>query len=253
MIADLDESDLGLSSDDEQKEESGGGWDDSDSEQATPPVHNGDDDLVDNWEEAPDYAELERQKKEAEEAKKKAEEEAAAAERQRKEMKKLMREQAKKIKDSLQAQDSDDDEGGLFDVDIAREQQAQQDFKMARDIMGDFQMDDENIEVKDIMTFRPETVGDFEALRKELVNIVFSKVTLKSKDIAPKIGSLIRALIDDYKSQQMKAIDTLLINLSNERLHQNRLKQGKKDKKQVATTNKAFFNAKDDGGDDDFM
>ena len=252
MLVDIDEDALGLSSsNDEKKQESGdGGWDDDD-QPATPAFQNDEDDgIVDNWEDAPDYAEIERQKKEKEEAEKKAKEEAAEAERQRKELKKQKAELAKKIKQQLEQQDSDDDEAGLFDVELTREQEQQQDYKMAVDALG-LDFGDENIEVKDIMTFKPDTKGDFEALRKELVKVIHEKIDSKSKDYGTKIGYILRALIDDYKSVQMKEINSLLIKLSNEKLHQQRLKQGKKDKK-APTSNKTFFNARDDDGDDDF-
>ena len=243
MLADADDFDFGSDSS-SGSDDNQGGWDDDDN--AAVPAAPGEE-LVDSWEDAPDYEEIERKKKEEEEKKQREEAEAAEAERKRKELKKLNKEKAKLIKQNLERQDSSDDEGGLFDVDVdlVKADQEKKDFELAVDALG---LGDEKVTVDDYMNFVPETIGDFDGLRQKLVSVILEKINLKAKEAPQQIGLIIRGIIDDYKAKQIKDLNTFLIKLCNDKLQEQRKKLGKKDKK--ASTTKAFANTKDDDFDD---
>lgn len=242
MLFDADDLDLsGSNSGDEKQEEAGGGWDD---EPASTPAAAKAAEVYDNWEDAPDYEEVERLKKEAEEAAARQKQEEIEAEKRRKEEKKAFREAAK----ARLMESSSDDEGGLFDIEVAQEQERKQDFETAMDLFGGTH---EKVTVDDYMNFVPQVVPDFNGLRQKLVEVISQKINMKSKEAPQLIAYFIRAIIDDYKGEQIKSVSSQLINLSNEKLKEARLKQGKKEKKQ---TTKVYANTKDDGlDDDDFM
>ncbi|EAY22887.1 hypothetical protein TVAG_076340 [Trichomonas vaginalis G3] len=243
MLLDADDLDLsgsGSGSENEDKSEDNA-WD----APAAVPTKK-EEPVFESWEDAPDYEELERQKKEAEERAAREKQEAIEAEKRRKEEKKAFREAAK----ARLMESSSDDEGGLFDIEAAHEQEKHQDFAVAMDMLG---ATNEKVTVDDYMNFVPRVVSDFNGLRQKLVEVLKQKVDFKSKEAPQLLAYFIRCLIDDYKGEQMKTLDSELIKIINEKLQQTRAKQGKNTKKKTST--KVYMNIKDDGkdNDDDFM
>jgi len=229
---DLDDIDLTDSDNEEKPEDNKQGNDDWGNSNW------GDDGVVDSWEDAPDYEELERKKKAEEEAKIKEEDEKKRLEEERKLALKIKREQLKQLKNTI----TDKDESGLFDVndiEIIHENAQKMDFQTAQDVFG---MDIVKTDVKgDIFKFVPMTIGDFNGYHESVLQQV---AKLGSKDKLIVMKELLKAMIDDYKAVQIKDVSNYLLDLYNEKI-------GKKaPKHQAGHSDKAFTNTKDDGKDD---
>lgn len=227
-----------------------GGWDEGSEKE----------DLVDNWEDAPDFEEIERKKKEEEERKKKEEEDRAAAEKARKLEKKMKAEEVKKLKAQLDEVDDEDLAGTCFDIETIHENQEQNDFKNAIDALGMADVNIDDPSTIDIGVYQPGTVAEFDAYRRAVmnrINTIYEKYPRTDK--VKFIQFIIKALVDDYKGSQIHSLDTYVTDMINNIIMERKKKHGYKVKKPTtSTSNKTFMNtekAVDNDVDavDDFM
>ena len=209
------------------------------------------DDVDDDWETAPDFEEIERQKKEAEEKKKREAEEAKLAEKKRIEERKAEAARRKELKKKIfddEWDDGDDFMDGTVEA-IARENAERLAFEAAKDAFGDLvDMGATQDGEIDIGRFIPETIADFNNLRDKIVE----KINTFKCDRVVLIKEIINGLVDDYASIQMKQLSADISQIRNNILAVQRKKDHKHAKKQDGKT---FMNAsnKQVDDDDDFM
>lgn len=205
---------------------------------------NDENDLPDDWMNAPDPEEVSKKKKEEEERIRKEKEEALEAEKKRKQK---IREEKKKRKKLLF---DNDDETNNFDdniFEVTKQQMEISYFHNALDAFGDLNMNINDIDKIDIGMYIPQTAAqynDFTAAIIKKMNQIFPEIKqahqtkkeyeqLKSDQDNNKvkmIECLISALCDNYQSAFLADLNKFIIDLYNKKLDEIKKFQGYKKK-----------------------